>query len=156
MSPHPGIEPGTPSYRPSMLTTTPMGPVILSSLHWVFDSKCRTSPPRSADGDRYRRRILPAAPCYELIPSTGNYRLLRLRNGTVARGGGDRSRKQIKGLSPHPGIEPGSPSYRPSMLTNYTNGTSYLYWNLYIGYFIPVYNTCFCYVLMISDFLTFS
>ena len=82
-----------------------------------FDSKCRTSPPRSADGDRYRRMILPAAPCYELIPFTGNYRLPRLRNGTVARGGGDRSRKQIKGLSPHPGIEPGSPSYRPSMLT---------------------------------------
>ena len=112
LSPHLGIEPGSPSYRLSMLTTTPMGPVILSSLHWVFDSKCRTSPPRSADGDRYRRTILPAAPCYELIPFTGNYRLLRLRNGTVARGGGDRSRKQIKGLSPHPGIEPASPSYR--------------------------------------------
>ena len=48
--------------------------------------------------------------------------------------------EEIKGLSPYTGIEPASPSYRPSMLTNYTNGTSYLYWNLYIGYFIPVYN----------------
>ena len=34
--PRAGIQPTSPSYRPSMLTTTPMGPVILSSLHWVF------------------------------------------------------------------------------------------------------------------------
>ena len=46
--------------------------------------------------------------------------------GTVVRGGGDRSRKQIKGLSPHPGIEPGSPSYRPSMLTTTPMATHYL------------------------------
>ena len=49
LSPHPRIEPGSPSYWPSMLTTTPMRPVIFPciALDKPFIRFFISSPPRT-------------------------------------------------------------------------------------------------------------
>ena len=65
--PHAGIEPASPSYRPSMLTTTPMGPVIIPLHYYTYEMNRIWQPISTVS------RISCVSTCFGLLHALGYY-----------------------------------------------------------------------------------